>query len=89
MREIRTLLADRPSRVRIGCRDPRAIAARLVALPAVHSCALEAGGLEVTVEHPLAFYRALTEMACDPASGVLEVEALDDSLEAVFGYLVK
>jgi ABC-2 type transport system ATP-binding protein len=89
VKEIRTLLADRPSRVRVGCRDPRGIAARLVSLPSVRACALETTGLEVTVEHPIAFYQALTDLACDPAAGVLEVEALDDSLEAVFGYLVK
>ena len=89
VRDIRRQLADRPSRVRVGCRDPRRVAAMAVGLPAVRACALQAEGVEVTVEHPLAFYQRLTELAGDPEWGILEVEALDDSLEAVFGYLVK
>jgi ABC-2 type transport system ATP-binding protein len=89
VREIRALMEDRPSRVRVACRDARALAPTLVAHSAVASVVLQDGSIEVLATKAGEFFAWLTELGSQPARGILEVESLDESLQAVFDYLVK
>ena len=49
---------------------------------------LAANGVEVETSGHECFYRELTALGADRTGLVLEILSLDDSLEAVFGYLV-
>jgi ABC-2 type transport system ATP-binding protein len=89
VREIRALMEDRPSRVRIACTDARSLAPKLVAHPAVESVVFHDGSIEVLATKAGEFFGYLTELGAQPSAGILEIESLDESLQAVFDYLVK
>ena len=85
--EIRAKLDDRPRRVFLRTDDSRRLAARLFEMPEVVQVAVVDGGLDIATESGRTVDPFLTELG---AEGLLtEIKSLDDSLESVFGYLVK
>ena len=90
VREIRRLLHQIPHRVRIACDAPRALAQRLIGQPQVHGLSVdeERGELTVSTRAPLELFAALPGLAHDAGVSVREFASSDESLDAVFGYLV-
>ena len=91
VREVRALLAEIPHQVRIACDGPRALAARLATEPAVEGYRLDAAGGEllVTTREPERLLRGLPDHAEAAGVRILELGATDESLDAVFAYLVR
>jgi ABC-2 type transport system ATP-binding protein len=87
--QIRDLLDDQPLSVRLECDQPRRLAAALMALGDVVGVELpEDGGLVVRARNPRQFFRELTTLVLEEGHDVRHVETLDDSAEAVLGYLL-
>ncbi len=88
--EIRDLLDQHPRRVELEARDPRPLARALLAFD-------EVAGVTLTVDDKLlvetrdlhAFQRHLGAVASELRSGIRTFESTDESLEAVFDYLVR
>jgi ABC-2 type transport system ATP-binding protein len=88
--QIRDLIDGHPHTVRIGAADPRALARRLLVEDDVVSVRIDADGLLVETARPDAFYTRLTRLAASGEAGTIdEVSSPDDTLQAVFRYLVK
>lgn len=90
-REIRELIDTHPHRIVLRSPDVRALAARLVAFPDVLGVELRRadGAILVETRQPDAFYARLPGLSLDEGLRVNEVYSDDDSLEAVFKYLVE
>jgi len=88
VREIRDLLDEHPHTVALRARDPRRLAAEIVAWPTVISISFGPEGEWLTVQttRPDEFYGALPEAALE--AGVTEMYSPDEDLESVFRYLV-
>ncbi|MFQ5768849.1 MAG: ABC transporter ATP-binding protein, partial [Acidobacteriota bacterium] len=89
--EIRDLLDEHPHHVTLSTRDPRALAARLIADPGVVSVRFDEIHRSVTAEtiKAAAFYRRIPELVLDEGVDVDEISSADDNLGAIFDYLVK
>jgi ABC-2 type transport system ATP-binding protein len=85
---IRALMDDRPRRVRIGCADPRAMAAAVVALQGTRGVRLEGESVVLETGAPLEFYAAVARLAQQSHNHLYSIEGLDEDLESVFRYLV-
>jgi ABC-2 type transport system ATP-binding protein len=88
-RQIRRLMTDRPHTFRLRSSDDRALAAALVAQPAVFGVELTDGRLIARVGDYGAFTAALAVTARRASVSLYEVAPTDDSLESVFAYLVR
>ncbi len=90
IRQIRELIDQHPHRIVLRCPDGRALAARLVRFPDVVGVELrrEDGAILVETHSPDAFYGRLAELSLENGTPIEEVYSDDDSLEAVFRYLV-
>jgi ABC-2 type transport system ATP-binding protein len=87
--QIRDLLDDQPLSVRVECDQPRRLAAALMALADVVGVELpEEGGLVVRARNPRQFFQELTTLVLEEGHDVRQVETLDDSAEAILGYLL-
>jgi ABC-2 type transport system ATP-binding protein len=88
--QIRDLIDEHPHTVSVRCDDPRRLARVLIGDEGVLSVRLDDGALVVETAKPDAFYARLTEMAASGEAGRIdEVTSPDDTLQAVFSYLVK
>ena len=88
--QIRDLIDEHPHTVHIRAADPRALARRFLADDDVLSLRFEEGALVVQTARPDAFYGRLTDLAASGELGTVdEVTSPDDTLQAVFQYLVK
>jgi ABC-2 type transport system ATP-binding protein len=88
--QIRDLIDEHPHTVSVRCDDPRRLARVLIGDEGVLSVRLDGGALVVETAKPDAFYARLTEMAASGEAGRIdEVTSPDDTLQAVFSYLVK
>jgi ABC-2 type transport system ATP-binding protein len=86
---IRRLMTDRPVRYTITSSDDRALAAVLIARPAVQSVNLRpTGGLEVQVSDLGTFASELPTLTRSHDLSLFELSPSDESLESVFAYLV-
>ena len=86
---IRRLMTDRPVRYSITSSDDRALAAVLIARPAVQSVNLRpTGGLEVQVSDLGTFASELPTLTRSHDLSLFELSPSDESLESVFAYLV-
>jgi len=86
---IRALIDQHPHAVRIATPQPREVAQALAGMD--HVVAIEmptADALLVRTRQPDAFYRELPEIVVEHRLDVRGLESPDDSLEAVFRYLV-
>lgn len=88
-RQIRALMTDRPHAFTVRSSDDRALAARLLAEPAIRGVAFDDGRLEVRSDGLLAAARALPAAARAAGVTLYEVRPTDESLESVFAYLVR
>jgi ABC-2 type transport system ATP-binding protein len=89
-RQIRDLIDEHPHRIVLVCDEYRKLAARLIARDDVERLTVLAkeGGLMVETRTPDAFYSSLPELSLIDGMAIKEVYSDDDSLEAVFKYLV-
>ncbi|WP_310528383.1 ABC transporter ATP-binding protein [Nocardioides sp.] len=86
---IRRLMTDRPVRYSITSSDDRALAAVLIARPAVRSVSLRPqGGLDVQVSDLGTFASELPTLTRSHDLTLFELSPSDESLESVFAYLV-
>jgi ABC-2 type transport system ATP-binding protein len=88
--QIRDLIDEHPHTVSVRCDDPRRLARELVTDEGVVSVRLDGGAVIVETAKPDAFYARLTDMAASGEAGRIdEITSPDDTLQAVFSYLVK
>ncbi len=89
--EIRDLIEDRARRVRLRCREPHRLAARLMELGAVSGMRFtdEPDVLVVETAHADVFFAKMTQLGYEGSLGIEEVQPLDDDLQSVFEYLVR
>ena len=87
-REIRRLMTDRPHTFVVRSSDDRALAAAMMAEPAVFGTELRDGRLTVRVAEFGGFTRSVARVARDASVSLFEVAPTYDSLESVFAYLV-
>jgi len=88
--EIRRLIADRPLAVRIETDRPRELAALLAREPSVVEIAFDGGAaLDLRVGSPEAFFALLGGRVLEAGADVRSLEVLDDSVAAVFEYLMR
>ncbi len=88
-RSIRRLMTDRPHTFTIRSSDDRGLATALLADPAVFGAELVDGLLAVRTSDYDAFTRMVAPTARAAGIRLLELRPTDDSLESVFGYLVR
>ena len=88
-RQIRRLMTDRPHTFTLRSSDDRALAAVLMAAPAVSGVSLDDGLLSVRASDFGAFSRQLAVAARDARVRLYELLPTDESLESVFSYLVR
>jgi ABC-2 type transport system ATP-binding protein len=88
-RSIRRLMTDRPHRFTIRSSNDRALAAALLAHPAVFGVDLLDGRLAIQASDLRAFARGLAPIARNAGIRLHELTATDDTLESVFSYLVR
>jgi ABC-2 type transport system ATP-binding protein len=87
--QVREMLDDRPLTVRIDADRPRELAGDVLALDDVLGVEVDgARGLVVRARHPEGFFRRLTRLVVEEGYEVTRLETLDDSAQAVFGYLL-
>ncbi len=87
--QIRDLLDDQPLSVRLECDQPRRLAAALIALSDVVAVEFgEDGALVVRARNPRKFFPTLTTLVLEEGHDVRHIETLDDSAEAILGYLL-
>lgn len=86
--EVRGLLYDIPHRIRVGCERPRELAAALLARVGIEGARVEDDSLWVETREPRALFEALPEVAAETGIGVRSLVSEDESLDAVFEYLV-
>ncbi len=88
-RSIRRLMTDRPHRFTIRSSDDRGLATALLSQPAVFGAELVDGLLAVRTSDFGAFTRLVAPTARAAGIRLFEITPTDDSLESVFGYLVR
>jgi ABC-2 type transport system ATP-binding protein len=90
VRQIRDLIDNHPHHIVLICDSCRKLAGRLLAWEDVEGVNVLAGGkgLMVQTRSPDAFYGRLPELSLRDDTAITEVYSDDDSLEAVFKYLV-
>jgi ABC-2 type transport system ATP-binding protein len=89
--EIRDLIEDRARNVRLRCRDPHVLAARLIELKDVTGVRFgeEPHILIIETAHAEDFFARLTSLGTDPELSIEEVLPLDDDLQSVFNFLIR
>ena len=87
--EIRSLLEGYPHHVTVEVEEPRRLAGRLVADDDVDGVRLADSQLTVETRAPSRLYRTIESLVLDEGLDVRKLFSRDDSLEAVFDYLVK
>ncbi len=87
--EIRSLMDDRPHRIRVRTNDPRKLGAALLTSSGVNGVTVDASGsVLVDTDDVEEFRRTVAPVAKHFDLQLLEVRPLDDDLESVFKYLV-
>jgi len=88
IQEIRRLLYEIPHRIRIVCDRPRELAGHLAGQPSVDGVQLDADELWVTTREPRELFALLPALTATTGVSVREMGSDDESLDAVFEYLV-
>jgi ABC-2 type transport system ATP-binding protein len=88
-RAIRALMNDQPLTYRVGCSDPRTVAAELIGEGLIAGCQLIGPEtLEITTADAVGFRRRLPAICSTGRIRLEELTPLDADLESVFRYLV-
>ncbi len=90
IRQIRDLIDKHPHHIVLICDSCRKLAGRLITWEGVEGIRVLADdkGIVVETHSPDTFYSQLPELAVEDGASIKEVYSDDDSLEAVFKYLV-
>ena len=88
-RDLRTLMDDRPHRIRLGVSDSRLFATALVDRGLVSALSLTGEQVVIDTVDIDAVGRQLAPLAVELGVRLTEVNPLDDDLESVFRYLVE
>ena len=80
-REIRSLMDDRPRRLRIVSDRPRSLASALVTAPHVSGLRLDGEVIEVETSDAADFARTIAKVAVDVNARLREVRGIDEDLE--------
>ncbi|GMV43635.1 MAG: ABC transporter ATP-binding protein [Myxococcales bacterium] len=88
VRQLRDLIDEHPHRVHIGCDKPRELAALAVAQPFVLAARVRDEVLELETPDPATCYRELPRLALEAGLRLRTITSPDNSIEAVFRYLV-
>jgi ABC-2 type transport system ATP-binding protein len=87
--QIRDRLDDHPLTIRVVVRAPaREVAAALLRLPDVVAVEIDDGGVIARARNPQRFFREFGALVLEQGYEVRRLETLDDSAEAVLGYLL-
>jgi ABC-2 type transport system ATP-binding protein len=87
--QIRDMLDDLPASVLLVAHEPRRLAGLLLQLPDVIGVELGAGDrLVVRTRQATRFFREFTRLVLEEAVAVRHLEALDDSAQAILGYVL-
>jgi ABC-2 type transport system ATP-binding protein len=86
--ELRELIDEHPHRIRITCDRPKDLAAAVLPHLPVVSVHLERDSLEVETSDPAACYRLLPKLALEEGIRLRSLVSPDNTMEAVFRYLV-
>lgn len=88
--EIRDLIERHPHQIRIECDQPRALAARLIAVDDVAGLRVESEtALVVETVLPRRFFARLPQIALEGDTRIRGFVTLDDNLKSLFEYLVE
>lgn len=88
--EVRQLLAETPSDLRVTCNRPREFGAELLTRGLVDSVKLlSPTEIALSVPTGLELYEALPEICAEGQYAIEQIESPDDSLEALFSMLLK
>jgi ABC-2 type transport system ATP-binding protein len=87
--EIRALISRHPMQVRIESGSPRAVAARVVAEEAVRGVAFEDSAVTIETRDTDALLKQIESVVLDDGVDVTRLQPADESLDAVFDYLVR
>jgi ABC-2 type transport system ATP-binding protein len=88
-RALRTLMDDRPLRVRVAADRPRELAAAMLDRALVDGVSVSAEELVADTNDVDRFGREIAQVARQLGVRLREVEPTDDDLESVFRYLVE
>jgi ABC-2 type transport system ATP-binding protein len=89
-RTIRDRIDNRPHVIRLRASDPRALGSALLGHPVVRSVSIDEGGrLLAQTGDAIAFYSAIPGIAQSAQVSLYELDAIDESLESVFAYLIE
>jgi ABC-2 type transport system ATP-binding protein len=87
--QIRDLLDDHPTSVRIDSDRPRLLAGQLLALDDVVGVEMGVGStVVVRARNPRRFFQLLTRVVLEEDHDIQHLEPLDDSAHAILGYLL-
>jgi ABC-2 type transport system ATP-binding protein len=86
--EIRDLLDDHPLSIRVECEEAREHAMTVLKLPDVEGVELVEGGFLVRARNPRRFFREFTSLVLEENLDIRRLETLDDSAQAILGYLL-
>jgi ABC-2 type transport system ATP-binding protein len=89
VREIRELIDSHPHTIEVACRDARAVSRHFMDDPGILSMEYHEGGVILRTRDPNSCYQGLNELALRDGVGIEGIRCSDDSLQAVFDYLVK
>lgn len=87
--EIRNLLKGYPHQIAIECADPHTVARRVMNSDHVVGLRFEDRELRIETRDAEALYRAIESLVLDEGLELARMSTRDDSLEAVFDYLVR
>jgi len=88
VQEVRRGLIDRPHTIRVCADQTRRIASVAAELNVVNGVRLTNDTVMIETSRPQVVYSRLCELMLAESVGIREMSAADDSLEAVFGYVV-
>ncbi|MCP3919022.1 MAG: ABC transporter ATP-binding protein [bacterium] len=88
VQEIRRLLYEIPHKIRIVCDGARELASHLTRQPSVDGVQIDANELWVTTREPRELFGLLPALTAETGVAVSELGSDDESLDAVFEYLV-
>ena len=87
--DLRDLIDEHPHRIRIACAAPRELLARAALLPYIVAARVSGDVLEVETTDPGQCYRGLPRLALDAGIRMTAITSPDNTIEAVFRYLVE
>jgi ABC-2 type transport system ATP-binding protein len=86
--EIRELLDDHPLSIRVDCDEPREVAKAVLGMTDVEGIEMDGDGLTVRARNPRRFFSEFTRLVLEESLEIRRLETLDDSVQAILGYLL-